>query len=1253
MRRWELVEGGSAKFWEVSRDGSVVTVRFGRLGSAGQQKATELSSEDTATAHVAKLVAQKEKKGYREVTGTATTSAATAAPGTASTPGSATTTPAPTAGPTATNPALTTGSATTSPASTPGSTTSPASTPGSTTPGPAPTPDSTATPDPSTSPGSPNARPEVGDLPDESVFALPRKWWRYVHPRRGGHVRRDVKPDPGAVEVVRAALTSFPAKSALALDNPAGELALADAARSCLAGEVTPLGAGVVARLIESEGIPQSQVLAKLADAWVVEHGLAFAVRAALEASRVRVHWRSSGRQETPRELHFAQPRQGRHWDYSHGVVAARVRELVAVAGDEVDAALESVVDDYLDDPVARFTAAYLAPHRHDVVERVCAEVEASGAVDDWISLVYALNTPEQLDKALASDPVRWRLMRPDVLHTVVDGVGPAVAPVLATVLDGDPGADFRKALLEVFAELPTDEAFGELVKRLDGKGVQAAVLEMSRRYPVRALRLLAGAPGDTARLLFRAHLQRHPDLPERVELTDAQRAAVERVREEDGRRVEASAEGLPELLVSPPWTGERTTVRPVVVKGLVAPDLRAVEWAEGERESWLAEGKARYSRRESGDWARIAEEFLAGRLHWFGRMALMFNGPEEVVRPVLARWQPVESWESESIAKVMAARFEVDALDKVAQIAARGYSTSTAELVQPLVSPGIAAVVADWLVRLKSARPAAVAWVRRHPSAAARLLLPAAVGPAGPARHAAESVLRLVPDEAREAARERGPEAERAVGQLLSADPLTVLPAKLPVPGSWADPAVLPQVIARETGLALPLESVRHLLTVLALSKPDEPYAGVAVVKETCEPASLAHFGRELFRLWTAVGAPAKDSWALTAQGVLGDDDTVRLLVPLIRAWPGESQHARAVAGLDVLAAIGTDLALVSLNGIARKAKFKGLKQRAQEKVAAVAEQLGLTAEQLADRLVPDFGLDDAATLVVDYGPRRFTVGFDEQLKPYVLDEDGKRRKDLPKPGVKDDAKAEAEHKRFAALKKDVRTVAADQIDRLELAMVMGRRWSAAEFRDLLAGHPLLWHIVRRLVWVTDGGASFRVAEDRTFADSSDDAFELPDDARVGVAHPLHLGDELAAWSEVFADYEILQPFPQLGRPVHALGEREREARRLERFEGSVVPVGRLLGLTKRSWERGQPQDAGVEPWILRPLPGGAAVVVNLDPGIAVGIPHEFPEQKLTEIWVDGSGRGDWRPRGDLAFGELDAVTASELLAEFTALTS
>ncbi|WP_234337282.1 DUF4132 domain-containing protein [Kitasatospora phosalacinea] len=271
------------------------------------------------------------------------------------------------------------------------------------------------------------------------------------------------------------------------------------------------------------------------------------------------------------------------------------------------------------------------------------------------------------------------------------------------------------------------------------------------------------------------------------------------------------------------------------------------------------------------------------------------------------------------------------------------------------------------------------------------------------------------------------------------------------------------------------------------------------------------------------------------------------------------------------------------------------------------------------------------------------------------MLDADGKRRKDLPAPGARDDQElAPAERKRFTALKKDVRTVAGDQLRRLEAAMVAQRSWSAEEFTSLFVEHPLVWHLARRLVWVADDTA-FRVAEDRTFADADDESFALPGDATVRIAHPLHLGEErVATWSELFADYEVLQPFPQLGRPVRRFTPEEAAANRLHRFEGCTVPVGRLLGLTKRGWERGAPQDAGVERWFSKRLGEGCHLVVQLEEGIAVGMVDEFPDQTFETVWLDSSP-GDHLPRHDypLRYGDLDAVTASELLADLEELTA
>ena len=63
-RRFELVEGGSAKFWEVACEGAAVTVRYGRIGSDGQAKTKQLPDEAAALRHVDDLIREKTAKGY-------------------------------------------------------------------------------------------------------------------------------------------------------------------------------------------------------------------------------------------------------------------------------------------------------------------------------------------------------------------------------------------------------------------------------------------------------------------------------------------------------------------------------------------------------------------------------------------------------------------------------------------------------------------------------------------------------------------------------------------------------------------------------------------------------------------------------------------------------------------------------------------------------------------------------------------------------------------------------------------------------------------------------------------------------------------------------------------------------------------------------------------------------------------------------------------------------------------------------------
>ncbi|MFE7834589.1 DUF4132 domain-containing protein [Streptomyces sp. NPDC057474] len=1102
---------------------------------------------------------------------------------------------------------------------------------------------------------------------DEDTFVLPASWHRHLHPRRGGVRRKPAPPRKGAASEAEQRLSAGATWVRLYLDSPRSDADLLRAAEAHLAGTADPLGAAVLA--VASD---MAWSGAACADAWVEAHGPVFAARATVELFDVEGHYTQHGTrrfdpyvERTPNKPFAGAAERVRG-------VADRMRALLAAADEDTYRTVVAALTGMRSSARRRVVVSYLVPSETEWLNECAGGPEANRPRNNALRsmLFCSFNDPEQVRQLGGVAGLSYGAWPMPTVATVAEGIGTAVAPLVAESLSGSyVTSDTIRKVNSILVEIPSDEAFALLMAQLGDKRTQPFVTKAARRYPRRALRMLAeavaagGPNADALRHTLLVHVSAHPDLAGKAlaSLSPEAAGAVEPLLSPQGRVPDAPAASLPELLTSPPWTRPREAVKVRTVTGLVAEDAPGIVWLPGERQEWADTQSRERDWASRSEWPDDPDALLSAvRSDKVGSMGIFLDKPEELVRPLLDEWNPT-SLDSDAALKPIVARFGTDALGVVLGVAPK-WPTSLAPLLLPYVSVGAARLVAEWAVRLKSARGTARSWFRRHGEAAAPLLVPDAVGKAGPARRHAEQALHTIAalhgeQVVRSAAERYGAEAVAAIGELLS-DPLrTALPAKLPEPVEWAEPVLLPQILVRSGG-ALPADATRHAVTMLAMSRPGEPYPGVAVVRELCVPESLAEFVWALFEQWRLAGMPSQESWALGALGLLGDDETVRRLTPLVRAWPGEGAHQRAVDGLGVLAAIGTDVALMHLHGVAQRVKFKALRTRALEKIAELAEDLGLTGEQLADRLVPDLGLDARGTTDIDYGSRTFTVGFDEQLRPFVQDPDGRRRKDLPQPGSRDDAElAAAERKRFMALKKDVRTIAADQVRRLESAMVQGRSWSAAEFRELFVGHPLLWHLVRRLVWLsdTDGTTTaFRVAEDRTFADVEDSTFVLPDTASVRIAHPLLLPGGLDVWAELFADHEILQPFPQLGRQVFELAAEEAAGWRLERFEGLTVTTGRLVGLERRGWRRGQPLDAGVERWISKQLAPNRYAVLTPDHGIAVGFFDPAEQQKVEHIWL-ATRPGDYWPRDthSARFEEIDPVAVSELLADLTELTA
>lgn len=484
----------------------------------------------------------------------------------------------------------------------------------------------------------------------------------------------------------------------------------------------------------------------------------------------------------------------------------------------------------------------------------------------------------------------------------------------------------------------------------------------------------------------------------------------------------------------------------------------------------------------------------------------------------------------------------------------------------------------------------------------------------------------------------------------------------KLP---AWASPSSLPPIAVGDHRLND--EQVSKLLNTLAATIVTGKHEYFDALHEHADKKSLDDFAWKLFQLWSEDGCPSKEKWAMGGVGLLGGDNCALKITPLIRNWPGESQHQRAVFGLECLRAIGSNVALMQLSGIAQKLKFKGLKTKAEQCVEEIAKSKGLTRAELEDRVVPDCGLDENGKREFSFGPRSFSFVLGSELKPMVRDGDGKIRDDLPKPSGKDDPEiSQASVDEWKLLKKQIKEVAKIQAGRLEQAMVTGRRWKPEDFELLLVKHPLMTHLARKTLWGSYDAqgkliSTFRVTDERDFADPSENSISLKDAAQVGVVHPLNMtDDDRSAWGEVLSDYEIVPPFAQLGRPVHTLEKGEEKSDNLTRFKGlKLVAPTLVFGLEKLGWIRGTGMDGGGFDEHSKQFPAAdVTAVVNYDGSVGMGwiSPDEILEVTGCQF-VSGmrapSGYGFDKGDKILKLGDVDPIVLSEVIADLNELKS
>jgi hypothetical protein len=1037
---------------------------------------------------------------------------------------------------------------------------------------------------------------------DEDTVDFPEGWAGYRLDRRGRGTPRPVAVDPAAPEHLQALYAAAGDRLERGIERISVP-AQAASIRAALAGEADPFGAAGAVNLsntiVHGRSRTESDGIAR--DAWIATHGIAFAAAATIELLAYSVH--GAQYDESTIRVNFEQNhirRFGHALGHLHRILP--MRSLIAALPDAEHAEVRAAVARHCTTDMHRHLAAMLMPDVEEWVQDACR----LQSEERWISEhFWAIATrPEHLELAGVRHLNVYQCGEATIAG-LVDALGPDAFPLLASTLEQDDkvSAEDRDRIYDAIGRLPSDAAIAYLLDNAIVPQAMTAARAAAGRFPTRTLRAIAGlAPrassAERARLAgFARDLAGH--LPK---LDGEDRASVEALL-----HTRPTADAMPDVFAVPPWTGFAKPTAKSAVTGLVPPVIDELRWAPGEQEEWATVPDQYENWLRWGTWQNVLARGSSAAGYYFAA-ALAF-APDEYALPVFAEWDGTFTEASVTEVKGIIARYGDAAAAKVLALVRQRPAFRPALL--PFVNLDTARIAADSLARSRVHRGFARAWLDRHAADAVALLVPDAVGKAAKERKSAGEALRYLAAENRslveEGAAAYGEAAAQAVAVLLDADPLDPQLARLPKPPAWADQALLPQLLLPGREAALPAEAVAVLITALAIDDPDRPYPGVELLAAACDPVSLSAFSWGLFELWLSAGSPTKDGWAMDQLRRFADEDAVRRLTALIRAWPGQNQSRKAVRGLEILGAIGTEAALRAVQDLSRTSKFKALKQTATEQIEIIAERLDLDADRLADRLVPDFGLAGASALVLDYGPRSFTIEFDERLRPYVIDENGKRRASAPKPAATDDpGLAPAAYERFAALRREIKATSEQQVKRLEAAMVTGRTWTFAECRRYLVDHPLVWQLSSRLVWQAESGAAFRFAEDRTLADVDDEPFALADDANVRIAHPAALGEEAtAAWAGVLADYEILQPFEQLARPVFTLTDEDRATGRVARFEGAKAGAGAIIGLLKRGWKYGNPGEGRYGGFHFAFPAGG---YVRLEPNADLH-PADYPE--------------------------------------------
>jgi len=455
------------------------------------------------------------------------------------------------------------------------------------------------------------------------------------------------------------------------------------------------------------------------------------------------------------------------------------------------------------------------------------------------------------------------------------------------------------------------------------------------------------------------------------------------------------------------------------------------------------------------------------------------------------------------------------------------------------------------------------------------------------------------------------------AAWKLKSAEPTAILRDQVgllrPDDAESLGKAVLDAWLAADLRAPTPEELLRRLQPVFHLT-------GTTTIEELLQ--NHPEFAEQLEQTRDQPGTGrTEDKGILALVSACGPTDVVDRIQSYVNQWYGY-RAAQCRALIQVLAWIEHPEAVAFLLDVARRFRTATIRQEADIQVRKLAERKGVTFAELADQSLPDAELGTRGKVVLNFGPRKFIARLDDDAQTVLEEKSGNPLESLPAPGKSDNAElAAAAKRRLTDLKKEVKAIRKQVVDRLYEAMCTQRSWTFADWQRSLLRHPVAGRLCQRVVWTLKDGpgdpSTFRPLEDGTLTDLDDNEVQPSPSAKVKVAHRQLLSYKTGArWAVHLADFVIDPLLPQFARRVFRLPKETRSATELPlRLERPA----QIQPLTRRA------RGLGYDPVAFRLEDGGDRLIKH------------FPGAELEAVIriVDFEG-------------EQDAVGASRLVLSF-----